>query len=49
MDYVLYCPDALHSFPTSALASLFHSSFWESTDAVAFILRQVHIDTHIVP
>ncbi|XP_070205343.1 protein retinal degeneration B-like [Littorina saxatilis] len=41
MDYVLYCPDALHSFPTSALAPLFHSSFWESTDAVAFILRQV--------
>ncbi|KAL8584719.1 hypothetical protein ACOMHN_035639 [Nucella lapillus] len=41
MDYVLYCPDILHSFPSSALAPLFHSSFWESADAAAFILRQV--------
>ncbi|KAH9515200.1 hypothetical protein Btru_019493 [Bulinus truncatus] len=41
VDYVLYCPDALHSFPTQALPHLFHSSFWESTDLVAFILRQV--------
>ncbi|CAL1546251.1 unnamed protein product [Lymnaea stagnalis] len=41
VDYVLYCPDALHSFPTNALPHLFHSSFWESTDVVAFILRQV--------
>ncbi|XP_055861562.1 protein retinal degeneration B-like isoform X1 [Biomphalaria glabrata] len=41
IDYVLYCPDALHSFPTNALPHLFHSSFWESTDLVAFILRQV--------
>lgn len=41
LDYVLYCPEALHSFPTSALTLLFHSSFWESTDVVAFILRQV--------
>ena len=41
IDYILYCPDALQSFPTGALAPLFHSSFWESTDAVAFILRQV--------
>ncbi|XP_012945649.1 protein retinal degeneration B [Aplysia californica] len=41
MDYVLYCPEALHSFPTNALPHLFHSSFWESTDLVAFVLRQV--------
>ncbi|GFN94445.1 membrane-associated phosphatidylinositol transfer protein 2 [Plakobranchus ocellatus] len=41
MDYVLYCPEALHSFPTNALPHLFHSSFWESTDVAAFILRQV--------
>ncbi|XP_076472985.1 protein retinal degeneration B-like [Babylonia areolata] len=41
LDYVLYCPEALHSFPTSALTPLFHSSFWESADVVAFILRQV--------
>ena len=43
LDYVLYCPEALHSFPTSALTPLFHSSFWESADVVAFILRQVRI------
>ncbi|PVD31481.1 hypothetical protein C0Q70_06893 [Pomacea canaliculata] len=41
VDYLLYCPEVLHSFPASALAPLFHSSFWESTDTVAFILRQV--------
>ncbi|RUS73636.1 hypothetical protein EGW08_018609, partial [Elysia chlorotica] len=41
MDYVLYCPEALHSFPTNALPHLFHSSFWESTDVAAFILRQI--------
>ncbi|KAL8576133.1 hypothetical protein ACOMHN_001483 [Nucella lapillus] len=41
LDYVLYCPDALHSFPSTALTPLFHSSFWESADVVAFILRQV--------
>ncbi|CAG5128703.1 unnamed protein product, partial [Candidula unifasciata] len=40
VDYVLYCPEALHSFPTNALPHLFHSSFWESRDVVAFILRQ---------
>ncbi|GFS12940.1 membrane-associated phosphatidylinositol transfer protein 1, partial [Elysia marginata] len=41
IDYVLYCPEALHSFPTNALPHLFHSSFWESTDVAAFVLRQV--------
>ncbi|KAK2180833.1 hypothetical protein NP493_423g01019 [Ridgeia piscesae] len=41
LDYVLYCPDALQSFPHTALPYLLHASFWESTDAVAFILRQV--------
>ncbi|KAL7844563.1 hypothetical protein SRHO_G00231020 [Serrasalmus rhombeus] len=41
MDYVLYCPDVLNAFPTVALPPLFHASYWESTDAMAFILRQV--------
>ncbi|XP_041348927.1 protein retinal degeneration B-like [Gigantopelta aegis] len=41
IDCVLYCPEVLHSFPTNALPHLFHASFWESTDAVAFILRQI--------
>ncbi|XP_071093822.1 protein retinal degeneration B-like [Haliotis cracherodii] len=41
IDFVLYCPEVLHSFPTNALPHLFHASFWESTDVVAFILRQV--------
>ncbi|XP_059685513.1 membrane-associated phosphatidylinositol transfer protein 3 [Gavia stellata] len=41
IDYALYCPDVLTAFPTVALPHLFHSSYWESTDVVAFILRQV--------
>ncbi|XP_026873886.2 PITP-less RdgB-like protein [Electrophorus electricus] len=41
LDYVLYCPDVLTAFPTVALPHLFHASYWESTDAMAFILRQV--------
>jgi len=42
LDYSLYCPDVLTAFPTVALPHLFHASYWESTDVVAFILRQVH-------
>ncbi|XP_023930713.1 protein retinal degeneration B isoform X1 [Lingula anatina] len=41
LDYALYCPEALNSFPVNALPHLFHSSYWESTDVVAFILRQI--------
>ncbi|KAG7280142.1 hypothetical protein CRUP_003769 [Coryphaenoides rupestris] len=41
IDFALYCPDALTAFPTVALPHLFHASYWESTDVVAFILRQV--------
>ncbi|XP_064379046.1 membrane-associated phosphatidylinositol transfer protein 3 isoform X8 [Dromaius novaehollandiae] len=41
IDYALYCPDVLTAFPTVALPHLFHASYWESTDVVAFILRQV--------
>ncbi|XP_067933017.1 protein retinal degeneration B-like [Watersipora subatra] len=41
LDYAMYCPDALTHFPTNALPHLFHASFWESLDAVSFILRQI--------
>ncbi|NXA01948.1 PITM2 protein, partial [Nesospiza acunhae] len=41
IDYALYCPDALTVFPTVALPHLFHASYWESTDVVSFLLRQV--------
>ncbi|KAI4898724.1 hypothetical protein NFI96_024103 [Prochilodus magdalenae] len=41
LDYALYCPDVLTAFPTVALPHLFHGSYWESTDVVAFLLRQV--------
>lgn len=43
LDYALYCPEALQAFPTGALPHLFHASYWESTDVVAFLLRQVCI------
>ncbi|XP_038055386.1 protein retinal degeneration B-like isoform X2 [Patiria miniata] len=41
LDNALYCPEALQAFPTGALPHLFHASYWESTDVVAFILRQI--------
>uniref|UniRef100_A0A8C7N3V2 Membrane-associated phosphatidylinositol transfer protein 3 n=1 Tax=Oncorhynchus kisutch TaxID=8019 RepID=A0A8C7N3V2_ONCKI len=41
LDYSLYCPDVLTSFPTVALPHLFHASYWESTDVAAFVLRQL--------
>ncbi|XP_078586244.1 LOW QUALITY PROTEIN: membrane-associated phosphatidylinositol transfer protein 3-like, partial [Branchiostoma floridae x Branchiostoma japonicum] len=41
IDYALYCPEALTAFPSMTLPYLFHASYWESTDAIAFILRQV--------
>ncbi|XP_051777530.1 membrane-associated phosphatidylinositol transfer protein 2 isoform X8 [Erpetoichthys calabaricus] len=41
IDFALYCPDALTAFPTVALPHLFHASYWESTDVVSFLLRQV--------
>ncbi|KAK2831408.1 hypothetical protein Q7C36_016494 [Tachysurus vachellii] len=45
LDYALFCPDVLTAFPTVALPQLFHASYWESTDVVAFLLRQVtHCD-----
>lgn len=41
MDYALYCPEGLSNFPTNALPHLFHASYWESCDVIAFILRQI--------
>ncbi|XP_078277816.1 membrane-associated phosphatidylinositol transfer protein 2 isoform X4 [Rhinoraja longicauda] len=41
VDYALYCPDALTAFPTVALPHLFHASYWESSDVVSFMLRQI--------
>src|SRR6218665_1994447 len=40
IDYQIYCPHGLASFPTSSLPLIFHSSYWESNDVIAFILRQ---------
>lgn len=41
LDYALYHPEALSSFPSTALPYLLHASFWESSDVASFILRQV--------
>lgn len=41
LDYALYCPDILTALPTVTLPKLSHASYWESTDVVAFLLRQV--------
>ncbi|KAK4309749.1 hypothetical protein Pmani_018626 [Petrolisthes manimaculis] len=41
VDYALYCPEGLANFPTNSLPHLFHASYWESSDAIAFILRQI--------
>ncbi|XP_017880824.1 protein retinal degeneration B isoform X2 [Ceratina calcarata] len=41
LDYALYCPEGLANFPTNALPHLFHASYWESSDVIAFILRQL--------
>ncbi|XP_043462578.1 protein retinal degeneration B isoform X2 [Leptopilina heterotoma] len=41
IDYALYCPEGLANFPANALPHLFHASYWESSDVIAFILRQL--------
>ncbi|XP_055615863.1 protein retinal degeneration B isoform X2 [Toxorhynchites rutilus septentrionalis] len=41
LDYALYCPDGLSNFPAHALPHLFHASYWESSDVIAFILRRI--------
>lgn len=43
IDFALYSPEGLNDFPSYALPHLFHASYWESLDAVSFILRQVNI------
>lgn len=47
LDYALYCPEGLANFPTNALPHLFHASYWESSDVIAFILRQVGVRTYL--
>nr|XP_039255397.1 membrane-associated phosphatidylinositol transfer protein 2-like isoform X1 [Styela clava]XP_039255473.1 membrane-associated phosphatidylinositol transfer protein 2-like isoform X1 [Styela clava] len=41
LDYALFCPDSLSTFPSVSLPHVFYASFWESTDLAAFIIRQV--------
>ncbi|KAF4523499.1 hypothetical protein B566_EDAN004570, partial [Ephemera danica] len=41
LDYALYCPEGLANFPTNALPHLFHASYWESSDVIAFMVRQL--------
>lgn len=41
LDYALYSPEGLSNFPANALPHLFHASYWESSDVIAFILRQI--------
>jgi membrane-associated phosphatidylinositol transfer protein len=48
IDYAVYCPEALRHFPMAALPHLLHASIWESTDIVAFILRQVQYNGYYV-
>ncbi|GAB6028613.1 hypothetical protein CHUAL_004450 [Chamberlinius hualienensis] len=48
LDYDLYCPEGLTNFPINALPHIFHASYWESSDVIAFILRQIsRMDTGI--
>ncbi|KAH9419779.1 Membrane-associated phosphatidylinositol transfer protein 2 [Dermatophagoides pteronyssinus] len=42
IDYALYSPEGLNNFPTHSLPHLFHSSYWESSDVISFILRQIN-------
>jgi membrane-associated phosphatidylinositol transfer protein len=47
LDYALYCPEGLSNFPAHALPHLFHASYWESSDVIAFVLRQIgRFDSH---
>uniref|UniRef100_H2Y8N1 DDHD domain-containing protein n=1 Tax=Ciona savignyi TaxID=51511 RepID=H2Y8N1_CIOSA len=41
IDFSLFSPDVIGGFPSASLPHLFHSSFWESADVAAFLLRQV--------
>lgn len=42
IDYVLYAPETISNLPKKSLPYIFHSCFWESQDAVAFILRIIN-------
>jgi hypothetical protein len=39
LDYVLYSPEQIANLPRQSLPYIFHSCFWESADASAFVLR----------
>ncbi|UJR31517.1 hypothetical protein I4U23_019006 [Adineta vaga] len=41
VDYIVYCPEFLMSQPAHVLPIVFHSSYWESRDVMAFILRKI--------
>ncbi|EDV21573.1 uncharacterized protein TRIADDRAFT_30191 [Trichoplax adhaerens] len=41
LDYALDCPKSLFGFPEAAIPHMLHSSYWESYDAVAMIIRQI--------
>ncbi|KAL5263758.1 hypothetical protein ACHWQZ_G004975 [Mnemiopsis leidyi] len=41
IDYALYYPEALRSFPSLVLPALLHSSYWENYDVAAFVVQQV--------
>ena len=41
LDYSVFCPEAVESFPRTMLPMWMHASYWESMDVAAFILRTV--------
>jgi hypothetical protein len=49
VDYVLYAPDSISNFPRKSLPYIFHSCFWESFDAISFILRMINIKGENTP
>ncbi|VDK74312.1 unnamed protein product, partial [Onchocerca ochengi] len=40
IDHILHCPHAMITLPSSALPNVLHTSYWESDDVAAFILKQ---------
>ncbi|XP_062523051.1 membrane-associated phosphatidylinositol transfer protein 2-like isoform X2 [Corticium candelabrum] len=41
LDYVVYCPEVVESFPRMTVPTWMHVSYWESRDVAAFIVRQI--------
>lgn len=41
IDYNVHCPHGLRSILAPAWPPIFHASYWESRDVIAFILRQL--------